>query len=356
MSQTFILTERIVGFVLRGAAAGEEVQIQTREALSSLDGSALEWRLEQLHAALFRHVPDLPIPSQIDHLLLVIAHDLTVTAYVNELQPVARIRVGRSVAAGEQIFDSDVSDMLSFDLGVPIPDDAGVVVFRSHGWRRSLMFDFTPLIPEGMPRQYDLSRELARQTVAVIRRRTPPVATLSQAISELEGLLRSNTSDESKYQELLTRYPWLLGGQHKLVERHTALDDRNIPDFTGVRARDECRDIFEIKPPSMRCFRQDGRFSAEFNAAWEQAERYLTFVRRNADYLRSEKNLIFNNPRCFLLVGWQLSDAELRRLHDKESHNPSISVLTYEQLVSVATAFRSLLERAGTTDASVGAG
>jgi hypothetical protein len=137
-----------------------------------------------------------------------------------------------------------------------------------------------------------------------------------------------------------------LGGQHINIERHTALDDGNIPDFTGVRARDGVRDVFEIKQPFLRCFRRDGRFSQEFNLAWEQAERYLTFVRQHREYLREEKGLVFSNPHCFLLIGSGLNDAEIRRFHDREALNPSISILTYEQVLKLGRALLALLERA----------
>jgi hypothetical protein len=169
---------------------------------------------------------------------------------------------------------------------------------------------------------------------------------MQQAIEDLESLLRDRCEEEARYQELLERYPWLLGGQHTLIERHKSLDDRNTPDFTGVRARDGARDVFEIKQPFLQCFRKDGHFSANFHAAWDQAERYLTFVRNNKDYLRSEKGLVFSNPYCFLLVGSHLSDSELRRFHEREAHNPSISLLTYEQVLRLGRVLLELVERA----------
>lgn len=170
---------------------------------------------------------------------------------------------------------------------------------------------------------------------------------MQQAIAELETLLRERSEEESRYQILLERYPWFLGGQHVRIDRHTSLDDTNIPDFTGIRARDGARDIFEIKQPFLKCFRKDGGFSADFNAAYQQAERYLTFVRNNKEYLRSEKVLVFANPHCFLLIGSELSETERRRFHDRESHNPSITVLTYEQLASLAKALLAVVTRAG---------
>ena len=103
---------------------------------------------------------------------------------------------------------------------------------------------------------------------------------------DLRALLNAFESNESKYQTLFQQNPWVLGLQYKHVQRHENLDDQNIPDFTAVRVHDSCRDIFEINPPSMVVFRADGEFTADFNSAWNQAERYLNFAREEADYLR----------------------------------------------------------------------
>jgi hypothetical protein len=168
------------------------------------------------------------------------------------------------------------------------------------------------------------------------------------AIKELEKLIAEHCEDESRYQELFQRYPWILGGQHTKIDRHTHLDDRNIPDYTGVRASDGFRDIFEIEQPFMPCFRKDGGFTAAFNDAWQQTERYLTFTRRQRDYLRAEKGLYFENPRCFLIVGQSLSHGELQAIRDREALNPAITVLTYEQVLAMANAFLDLLKAAST--------
>ena len=358
MPRTFNLAERTAGFVIQTAGEGEQVQVLFREALTSLDGAALTWRLEELHGSIFSRIPELPLPSQIDHLLVVIAPDLKATAYVNELNPVmkATVKAGRRIQAGEPVYVADIHDLESYDLRVSIPSDHAVVVVRSHGWRRALFYDFGPLRqPEAYERNYDLSAVLAEQTLSLLMDKfgvRPSVAVMQQAIADLESLLRSRCEEEARYQELLEQYPWFLGRQHTLIERHTILDDRNIPDFTGVRAHDEARDLFEIKQPFLQCFRKDGNFSAKFHEAWDQAERYLTFVRNNKDYLRSEKDLVFSNPRCFLLVGSQLSDAQFRKFQEREAHNPSISVLTYEQVLRLGRALLALVESAAESEAT----
>ncbi len=156
---------------------------------------------------------------------------------------------------------------------------------------------------------------------------------LERPIKELNELLSQNISDESKYQELLEHFPWVLGLKYSLIQRHINLDDKNIPDFTGIRSTDGCRDVIELKPPTMKVFGKGGDFSAEFNKAWSQTERYLDFILRQCSYLR-DKGMNFHNPKCYLILGWNLSDDEREKVRVKERMNPSIELLTYNDLLS----------------------
>jgi hypothetical protein len=348
MSVEFKLTERVVGFAENAAMGGEQVRVISAESLTSLDGLHLTWRLEELHNAIFSKVPSLPSASLIDSLLIIARPNLDAIAYINELQPTASVRVARAVAAGEPLFVADVLDVLEFNLGVEVPADCGFVLVRSHGWRKALYYDLCPLGADAEPRVYDVSEALAKQTLALIRGKFAEAfkrQSLRMIIDELERLIAEKSNDESRYQELFQRYPWILSGQHTRIERHANLDDENIPDFTGVRATDSYRDIFEIKPPFMPCFRKDGELTASFNDAWSQVERYLNFARQQRQYLR-DKGLLFENPRCFLIAGYGLSEKERQALRVKESFNNSITVLTYEQVLAVARAFLDVLEKA----------
>ncbi len=134
---------------------------------------------------------------------------------------------------------------------------------------------------------------------------------------------------------MLQEHPRLLGYNHQEIERHKNLDERYIPDFTGVRFRDNQRDIIEIKQPFITLFRKDGEFSHEFNKAWNKVEEYLNFARRNQDYLQ-RKGLSFDNPECYLIIGYQLSRTQLDKIKIKESNSLAIKVLTYDNLISVA--------------------
>jgi hypothetical protein len=160
------------------------------------------------------------------------------------------------------------------------------------------------------------------------------IGDLERPLRELTQLLTAGQQDESEYQELIQKYPWILGAHYNSVQDLRKLDDENIPDFTGVRVRDNYRDIIEIKSPFMPILRQDGEFGSEFNSAWNQAERYLNFARQDKDYLR-RKGLNFDLPRCYLILGYRLSDQALTKMRIKQSMNPAIEIWTYDDLTSL---------------------
>ena len=161
------------------------------------------------------------------------------------------------------------------------------------------------------------------------------ISDLDKPVHELKELLEGEERNESKYQKWIQRYPWVLGLQYESVQSHRKLDDENIPDFTGVRVNNKNRDIFEIKQPFLPIFRNDGKFTSEFNDAWNQIEKYLTFAREEKDYLR-RKGLNFDNPRCYLIIGFGIPDDRVKKIRAKEGLSPAIEILTYNDLIIFA--------------------
>lgn len=182
-------------------------------------------------------------------------------------------------------------------------------------------------------------RRLARE-----RFRTTPTE-VDSASSELKALLSNGVGDEAQYQVYLERHPWVLGAQYSAVQSHERFDDRNIPDFSGVRIRDGSRDILEIKSPSLNLFRADGEFTADFSNAWHQIERYLDFTRRDADYLFRKRGLVFENPHCYLVAGHGLTQEQLSKVRAKERMNPAVTFLTYDDLQTLVDGTVALLKR-----------
>jgi hypothetical protein len=181
------------------------------------------------------------------------------------------------------------------------------------------------------------------------------ITNLQEPLLRLNALLESHEKEEVNYQELLIAYPWILGAQYKTIQRHEKLDDQNIPDFTGVRVHDDNRDVFEIESPFKQVFRRDGRFTQEFNEAWNQAEQYLDFATQNQDYLLRQKGLRFNNPKCYLIIGYNLTEIEISKLRRKERNYPAIRIYTYNELakfISSTINFVARLKNLGLEQAS----
>ena len=56
----------------------------------------------------------------------------------------------------------DIADLEHVDLGVDIPEDAGFIFVFSVGWRKGLLFDYGPILPNQEPRLYDIGSVLAQ--------------------------------------------------------------------------------------------------------------------------------------------------------------------------------------------------
>lgn len=343
---SFTLPERPAGYALQAAGKGEIALVQCAEIIPATEPTSVQDQLMGLHAMVFRHIPGLPDPSQINHILVVIRGDLSGEAYVNDLRQVANVKLARAVKAGDLVRDGDVSDIVDVDLGVVVPDDCGVVYVMSHLWKRAVYFDFFPLHAIPQPRIGPLGQVAAQLALSLVGlperlgeslpKTVDPFAPMSAGFQKLSALTKDEGTAESEIQELLHEHPWILGGHFRDVTRHRALDDRNIPDFTATRISDGCLDVIEIKLPTAMCCRRDGNLSSAFNDAWNQVERYLRFVDTNRDYLLREKQLRFENAKATLVIGRALTDNEIRLIREKESFNGRITVLSYDQLLEQA--------------------
>jgi hypothetical protein len=159
------------------------------------------------------------------------------------------------------------------------------------------------------------------------------VAGLEDVLAELQALLDRRVEDEAVYQEFFTRNGWFFGLQFSRIDSHKAFNDENIPDFTGVRMPRGNRDIIEIKHPFLTLIGKSGDFRKEFHDAWSQGERYLTFADREADYLRRQKFLNFENPHCYIIAGHTFDEAQAVRIRDKEYMNPRITMMSYNEVL-----------------------
>ncbi|MCZ3366619.1 MULTISPECIES: Shedu anti-phage system protein SduA domain-containing protein [Methanobacterium] len=157
---------------------------------------------------------------------------------------------------------------------------------------------------------------------------------LETAIKELENLLESKCNDESKYQSLLKNNPVLFGHMYSEIKSHETFDDKNIPDFTGVRVIDDCNDIFEIKAPFINLFGKNGEPLIAFHKAWAQIERYSNFAEDHRNYLYEEKGLKFESPKIFLYIGYNLDENQRKEIRKRERNSSlNVNVYTYNDLL-----------------------
>jgi len=336
----FTLSERLAGFAGTSAVECEQVSIIFRELIGP-DDLSLSDRLEQMHSCLFSKIIGMPQPARIGDLVIAIDQDLRGRAFVDELELIAKAVAAGPVDKGQRVRTNDMREIRSVKLGCEIMDSEAVVVVRSFLWKRSLFYDFGPLHKESGPRSYDLERAMGQQmnllfglplTLADIRAGQSRSQVMKESLDRLKTLLDDGCEDEAKYQELLAAAPWMLGNSYSSLLRHRKMDDSNIPDFTALRAYDDCHDVVELKQPFLQLFRSDGSFSATFSDAWNQAERYLSFCQRQKNYLLQEKRLRFENPRGILLIGQNLTAEQSDAIRAKESLNPLITVMSYDQL------------------------
>lgn len=348
----FQLIERLVGFCTNAAEAGGQAEVIFRELIGPEEGHLMN-RLEQLQGCLFSKIPGLPPPYQINNLLIIINSDLSAVAYINELDIVILATPNRAIGKGEDVYKKDIADITSVDIGVAIPADAAFVLVQSSGWRRSLFYDFGPLNSGNPARTYSIENMLAQQSLSLlgIKQMLPNgpnrIASMEKGLRDLQALLDSRCEEEAKYQQILEDNKWMLAGNYAKLMRHAKMDDTSIPDFTAVRCYDECHDVIELKHPFLKLFKQDNNPSSDFNDSWNQAERYLDFCVRQRAYLLDQKKLRFENPRCILIFGYGLTEDQMRHVILKQGMSKVITVITYDQLISMARHLLNLVKDAG---------
>jgi hypothetical protein len=153
------LQDMPAGYALTSARAGGTVVTSTKGFVSSEDGDLFISRLEGLPSAIIAQLPPEAniTPSVIDHMLALIRKDKTATVYVNELKMHASIRIRKTVEKGNHIYQKDILDIerLKFPT-VYVPEDVGLMLILSVGWRKGFYYDFSPLVVPDMPsREYD---------------------------------------------------------------------------------------------------------------------------------------------------------------------------------------------------------
>ena len=155
-----------LGCAANSGRAGDPMKVSRRGFASSEDGG---WFIKLLDGfpseVIAKAPPDKKVlPSMVDNLLAIAKADKSVTVYINELEIIASMKPKRAIKKGERVFDRDIADVHKIAFkGVMVPEDAGVIVILSKGWRKGYYYDFSPLYPDNpTPRSYDLETLLGQ--------------------------------------------------------------------------------------------------------------------------------------------------------------------------------------------------
>lgn len=143
---------------------GESVMVVKKEFISSEDGDLLISRLEKFPSLLLNKIRQahktIIIESSINNMLAILRQDKTATIYINAPMK-ALIQVKKSVDAGQVIYRNDIADVSKLVFhDIEIPNEVGVMVLFSVGWRKGLFYDLVPLHEKGLERDYDLNQLL----------------------------------------------------------------------------------------------------------------------------------------------------------------------------------------------------
>jgi hypothetical protein len=161
---SFTKKQMPAGFCVQSRMGPGKVPVCVTEFVSSEDGDLLVTRLEGISQMIFAATTPTVIinPSTVEHFLAIVRPDATGTLYINELSILTRMQSKVKFTPGELVGFDDIADVqrmrvLHDDSILTVPNDAGVVLFFSVGWRKGLYYDFSPLPSgKGSPRQFDI--------------------------------------------------------------------------------------------------------------------------------------------------------------------------------------------------------
>lgn len=272
MPLDFRMEKLPIGHVTEAAPKGStSVKVCSTAFISTEDGQEFIQRLEGFPTELLAQLPkDRRIaPSQVDHILAIIRRDHSVTLYVNELSLLAGVMIGRDINKGEHVFKNDIVDIATIEFdGIAVPDDAGVALVFSIGWRKGFYYDFAPLHPKES-----------------IRRAAPFPAIFGQCYSHVLFQERFSILD-SEWETLLKAKWFPFAGL-----KNETLDDMiahlragwNLDDLTPRIAAE----VKERLPGFIKGWREHPAFASHLKTLEKAAEHFT-----NGDYL-SAAGLLF---------------------------------------------------------------
>ena len=134
---------KLDGFAVSSALRGETVKIQVKDWATSESPFFFVYA-EQIANLIFPKLGTVNLRDEMDTYLAVIHMDNSADVYMQDFATVAKVKVNRSVKAGEPIYPKDIDNLAEVRFpGIPIKSDDRIVFLKRSGWRFGIYFDFT---------------------------------------------------------------------------------------------------------------------------------------------------------------------------------------------------------------------
>lgn len=141
------LKERIAGYSVSAAKAGEKVQVQFSGATSTEDGDLHLKYLNGFPQTILSMLEKEFQPSDIKSMVVLISKDLKAKIYINEVEVYAQaFAKAKKIEKGQAVGKDDISGFDRIQLsGIEFPEDHAYFCILSLGWDKAYIFDFSPL-------------------------------------------------------------------------------------------------------------------------------------------------------------------------------------------------------------------
>jgi len=155
------LQNRIMGYSVSSARAGDMVQVQCTGATSMEDGDLHIKYLEGFPQMILSMIDESITPADIKSMVVLISHDLNAKVYINELEVFGYAHVkAQKIDEGQALKKDDISGFERIKLGdIEFPDDHAYFCVLSLGWDKAYIFDFSPLDDQSSRKiEYDVEK------------------------------------------------------------------------------------------------------------------------------------------------------------------------------------------------------
>lgn len=201
--------------------------------------------------------------------------------------------------------------------------------------------------------QHFLSMDLGDGLAAAVRG-SIRIQELKTALATLRSFLDGGIVEEREYQKWCEVHSWAFGNAYVMTDEVRRISAGDQVDLLLRSTLNGLRDIIELKRPDVDVLRYDEArgchyFSPDSSLAIGQCHRYLDVLHQGAAAgLLDHPEIVAYHPRAIVVIGrsagWTLD--KLKALHGLNSRLHGISVMTFDQLLSMG---ERLVESLGDT-------